>query len=556
MRSITTLLCLSGLLFAQTSFAQAPEVSRKVAKAMKKVEPTAIKEHIRYLADDKLKGRMPGTEGYQMAVDYVIDKYKNAGVQPGGENGTYLQKVRIRKAFTGADALLVATINNKPQELVHGKDFAIYPSAEQQQVSVEAPLVFAGFGITAPDLNYDDYANIDAKGKIVVIVRGTPANFPNTVAAYSMDMHTILKNAAAHGAVGVIVGSTNPKAGVPNLQRGVNSIMGEDGKVAVSRNFVTDKIQLLANINAETLSGFFKTAGIDAEKTAASLKAGVPASALLPVTVKANYSSTYQDIESYNVVGKIEGSDAKLKNEYVVHSAHLDHVGIGTPVNGDSIYNGAHDNASGVASILEIAKIYSKVKAKPKRSVLLVMVTAEEMGLLGSAYFAKYPTVPKENIVANVNTDMPTIIAPLLAVVPLGANHSSLEQVVAGASRYLGLDVEADPEPEQNRFIRSDQYSFVVQGIPALHIKYGNKTADGKNNLSEYVQKWREIHYHKPQDELNDTFDFEAGKKYVQLNFLIGYQVAQNPERPTWKPGDFFGTRFGQPATTQQSSAK
>ncbi|WP_242928790.1 M28 family peptidase [Pontibacter vulgaris] len=556
MRSISTLLCLGGLFIAQTAFAQAPEVSRKVAKAMKKVEPAAIKEHISYLADDKLKGRMPGTEGYQMAVDYVIAKYKKAGVQPGGENGSYLQTVRIRKAYTGNDASLVATSKNGPMALEHGKDFAIYPSAEEQQVSVEAPLVFAGYGITAPDLNYDDYASIDAKGKIVVILRGTPASFPGTVAAYSMDMHTILKNAASHGAVGVIVGTTNPKAGVPNLQKGVNSIMGADGKVAVSRNFVTDQIRLLANVNAETTLAFFKTAGLDAEKTAASLKAGVPASATLPVSVKASYTSSYKNIESYNVVGKIEGSDAKLKDEYVVHSAHLDHVGIGTPVNGDSIYNGAHDNASGVASILEIANIYSKVKAKPKRSVLLVMVTAEEMGLLGSAYFAKYPTVPKEKIVADINTDMPTIIAPLLAVVPLGANHSSLEQVVAGASRYFNLDVESDPEPEQNRFIRSDQYSFVVQGIPALHIKYGNKTADGKNNLSEYVQKWREVHYHKPQDELNDTFDFEAGKKYVQLNFLIGYQIAQNPERPTWKQGDFFGSRFGQPATMQQSSAK
>jgi Zn-dependent M28 family amino/carboxypeptidase len=250
------------------------------------------------------------------------------------------------------------------------------------------------------------------------------------------------------------------------------------------------------------------------------------------------------DIESYNVIGKINGSDPVLKNEYVVHSAHLDHLGISDVVNGDSIYNGAHDNASGVSSLLEIAGIYSRIKDKPKRSILIVMVTAEEMGLLGSAYFAKYPTVDQQAIVANVNTDMPAIIAPLLSVVALGAEHSSLDAQVLKAANYFGLDVESDPEPEQNRFIRSDQYSFVAQGIPALHIKYGNKTADGKNNLDVEVKKWREKYYHMPQDDINGIFDFEAGRKYVQVNFLIGYLVANDTQRPTWKEGDFFGTKF------------
>ena len=208
---------------------------------------------------------------------------------------------------------------------------------------------------------------------------------------------------------------------------------------------------------------------------------------------------------------------------------------------GDSLYNGAHDNATGVASLLEIASAYKNLKQKPRRSILIVAVTGEEMGLLGSAYFAQNPTVPKEQLVANINTDMPTIIAPLLSVVALGAENSSLAGPVATASQTFGLTVEDDPEPTQNRFIRSDQYSFVAQGIPALHIKYGNKTADGKNNLSEQVQVWRAKYYHKPQDDINGVFDFEAGKKYAQLNFLIGYQIANEVQRPTWNPGNFFG---------------
>jgi Zn-dependent M28 family amino/carboxypeptidase len=284
----------------------------------------------------------------------------------------------------------------------------------------------------------------------------------------------------------------------------------------------------------------FRQAGQDLKKVAASLKAGKPVSFPLVSSLEARYRSSFRDFDSYNVVGLIPGTDLHLKNEYVVHSAHLDHLGVGAPVAGDSIYNGAHDNASGVASVLEIARIYSNLASKPKRSVLVVLVTGEEMGLLGSGYFTRYPTVSAQGIVANINTDMPALIAPLLSAVALGASHSSLQQQVTQACQHLGIGLEADPEPEQNRFIRSDQYSFVTQGIPALHIKYGNQTADGRNNLNIQVQQWRARYYHKPQDESSGTFDYEAGKKYVQLNFLIGYLVAQSPDRPSWNPGDFF----------------
>ena len=535
-------LCL--LAATQQAPAQDLKISKPVAKALKKVEPEDIKKHIWYLADDKLLGRKPGTPGYQAAVDYVIDNYKKMGVKPAGENGTYLQTVRLRTARTADANMQLSDMRNVVTPLTLGKEFTVYPNPKDASAAVQAPLVFAGYGITAPDLGYDDYADLDAKGKIVVVLRGAPESFPNTVSSYSMDLQTILKNAADHGAVGVIIGSTNPKALLPNLRGGVNNVMHANGDVAFSRTYHED-IDLLAAVNHEITEKLLSSAGLNVAETAASLKSGKPASTQLGFSAKAAYTSNYNDIVSHNVVGKIEGADPKLKNEYVVHSAHLDHVGVGTPVEGDSIYNGAHDNASGVASLLEIANVYARLKKAPKRSVLLVMVTAEEMGLLGSAYFAKYPTVPANSIVADINTDMPTIIAPLLSVVPLGAPHSSLMQQVSKAASYLNLDIENDPEPEQNRFVRSDQYSFVTQGIPALHIKYGNKTADGKNNLDETVKVWRAKYYHKPQDGLDGVFDFEAGKKYVQLNFLIGYLVAQSEQRPTWNEGDFFGTRFG-----------
>ncbi|MDX5421675.1 MAG: M20/M25/M40 family metallo-hydrolase [Hymenobacteraceae bacterium] len=541
------LLALScGLLLQGSASAQSLTLDKPVEKSLNKVKPNDIKAHIKYLADDRLMGRKPGTEGYQMAVDYVVEHYKKAGIEPGGENGTYLQLVRLRQSFPGKEASMVlADSTGSEFKLTYNKDFSIFPHAEEPKVSMEAPLVFVGYGISTPDLGYNDYAGIDVTGKIVVVLRGAPTSFPSTVSAYSRDMMTVLKIAADKGAVGVIVATDNPKAGVPNLQNGTYSVMDPNGKVAVSRNYVSDKIGVLANINAATFEQILKGTGIDVSKIGEQLKQGKPASTPLSYTLRTSYTSNYNDFESHNVVGKITGSDPELQNEYVVHSAHLDHVGVGRAVNGDSIYNGAHDNASGVASVLEIAKIYSRLKEKPKRSVLFVMVTAEEMGLLGSAYFARYPTVPVEQIVANINTDMPTIIAPLLSVVGLGANHSTLENEVANAAQYLGLTVEEDPEPEQMRFIRSDQYSFVMQGIPALHIKYGNKTKDGQNNLNKQVEQWRAVHYHKPQDNFNNTFDYNAGKKYVQLNFLISYQVANATERPNWKTGDFFGSRFG-----------
>ena len=538
----------AGLLLAGAAQAQAPlAVPVPVKQALEQVQPADIKAHIAYLADDKLQGRAAGTPGYQMAVDYVTKQLKSLGVQPAGEGGTYIQKVRLRKAFLKPGATFTATAERgTAMPLTAGQDYVVYPSPELPATSVtNAPLAFAGFGISAPELGYDDYAGLDVKGKVVVIVRGAPRTFASTVASASQDLSGILQAAAQHGAVGLIVASTRAGA-LPDLRRGTYSVLGPNGKVAASRTFaVGSRQQLYAAVNAATLQRLMQTAGLDTTQVFASIKGGKPASAPLKISVNANVQSTYQDIESYNVVGKVTGSDAKLRNEYVVHSAHLDHLGITAPVKGDSINNGAHDNASGVSCVLEIAKIYSKLKQKPKRSMLFVLMTGEELGLLGSAAFAANPTVPKARIVADVNMDMPTIIAPLLSVVALGGQHSTLLEPVAKATAYLGITLEQDPEPDQNRFIRSDQYSFVTAGIPALHIKYGNKTADGKNNLNLQVQEWRAVTYHKPQDDINGRFDFEAGKKYVQLCFLIGYQVAQNPVRPMWNKGDFFGARYG-----------
>jgi Zn-dependent M28 family amino/carboxypeptidase len=344
--------------------------------------------------------------------------------------------------------------------------------------------------------------------------------------------------AARKGAIGAIVAPSSPTA--PMSTSGTTTAAMNPEKTMAFGRSVAGNLKATARIPYTTLQRLFFNSTHSLEQTLSGLRNGTPSSFELPFTLLLKYTTSFNDIESYNVVAMITGSDKKLKEEYVVHTAHLDHVGIGKPIKGDSIYNGAHDNASGVASLLEIGRIY-KQGSKPLRSVLIVMVTAEEMGLLGSAYFAANPTVPQSQIVADVNTDMPTLIAPLLSVSPLGAEHSSLLHHVDFACNQLGIVRQQDPMPEEVRFIRSDQYSFVQQGIPALHIKYGTLTKDNAFDLVEFTKKWRDENYHRPSDEITNNFDFDAARKYVQLNFLISYSVAQTRVRPSWNEGDFFG---------------
>jgi len=521
------------ILLAGNSFAQQIILSTDVKQAMDAVSADKIKADIAYLADDKLKGRGPGTEGYQMAVDYVVAQLKAVNVKPAGENGTWLQKVHLRKSIPQEAQL---SINDQP---IDKGNYVFFPNPAVNKISVDAGLVFAGYGISEPSLGYDDYAGLDVKGKVVIVMRGAPEKFSSSVMAHVITTDNILKVAANHGAIGVFIVLANPGSRMPRVDDGIYSVLGTNGQVAVSATY-NKQINVLAAVNPSLIIPLMQKAGNDPEQIKNQLKSGVPSSFTLDSKTALSFASTYKDILSYNVIGKIEGLDAKLKNEYVVHSAHLDHLGIDRPVEGDSIYNGAHDNASGTASVLSIAKIYHQIKTKPKRSILFVLMTGEELGDLGSGYFAENPTVPAKNIVADINTDMPTIIAPLLSITALGAEHSSLASQVDEAAGYLGIEVQPDPEPKQVRFVRSDQYSFVLAGIPALHVKYGTKTADGKNNLNDMVATWRAKYYHKPQDDINGIFDFEAGKKYAQLNFLIGYLVAQDSARPTWNKGDIF----------------
>ena len=460
-----------------TAVAQSTKISKSIKQAMDRIDTNIIRSHIAFLADDKLKGRLPGTEGFQTAVDYVVNQYKAIGLAPGGDMNGYTQKMFIRKSLLDNNSAIaiLKDANGNSDSLSFFKEFVPAPHPMQKNAVANGELVFVGYGVEIAG-GYSDYAGIDVKGKIVVFVNGAPLGLISTLTAHFSNAGNKISTALSKGAAGVIsVNTTLRPSAILNPTVQANNTLNPEKTIAYGRGFIGD-INAVLSGTPQLLRRMFMNSGKNMEQVLADLKNGKPSSFRLPYSITTSYTTTHTDFESYNVVGVIPGTDQILKNEYVVHSAHLDHLGIGRPQNGDSIYNGAHDNASGVASLLEIARVYKTSGAKPRRSILIVMVTGEEMGLIGSSYFAANPTVPKASIVADVNTDMPTVIAPLLSVVPLGAEHSSIMGNVQFAAAYLGLEVEKDPEPTENRFVRSDQYSFVMNGIPALHIKYGTKT--------------------------------------------------------------------------------
>jgi Peptidase family M28/PA domain len=523
-------------------FAQEIKISKGIKQALDRIDTNTIRSHIAFLADDKLKGRYPGTEGFQTAVDYVIEQYKNIGLKPAGDNNGFTQKLVIRKSLlnNSSSVAILKDKNGNTDSLVFTRDFTPAPHPLMENAKADGQLVFAGYGVEIPG-GYSDYTGMDVQGKIVVLINGAPPGLMSTLTAHFSNPGNKITTAFTKGATGVILVNTGARPGAglnPTIQS--NTTLNPQKTKAYGFGFVGN-VNAVINGTPYLLKKIFLNSGKNMEQVLADLKNGKPSSFDLPYSMAVSYQTTHTDFESYNIVGLISGGDPVLKNEYVVHSAHLDHLGIGRVVNGDSIYNGAHDNASGVASLLEIARVYTSSGAKPKRSVLIVMVTGEEMGLIGSSYFAANPTVPKASIVVDVNTDMPTVIAPLLSIVPLGAEHSSIMNNVRFAAKYLGLDVEKDPEPNENRFVRSDQYSFVMNGIPALHIKYGTRSDVPGFNLTDFVKQWRAKYYHQAADDLGGIFNFAAAKTYVQLNFLISYSIAQNTERPKWNEGDLFG---------------
>ena len=514
------------------------------------IRPEAIRADMRFLADDLLEGRATGKRGHEIAAKFMASEFEAMGLEPAGENGTYFQSVPLRAVRPDeAHTTLSIAQGRKEQALTFRQDFLTAGDPNRTDTSVEAPVVYVGFGVTAPEQGYDDYAGVEAKGKVVAYLFGAPARFEPTVRAHYSSGVAKEANAAAHGAVGTIWLDSPALEQLYPFKDQVRDLAFPDMRWLDAQGQPNDyfpELRGAAILNMEATARLLEGSGKSPQEIYAAAKEGKPGSFALPVTAKVKIATKLEDLHSPNVVARLQGSDAKLRDEYVVYSAHLDHLGIGEPVNGKKIYNGALDNASGSATLLEIARAYSQMKPHPRRSILFVSVTGEEEGLLGSDYFSHYPTVAKDGLVANINIDgNAALLWPIEDVIPRGSEHSTLGAAAHEAAARLKLDVSPDPVPDLVFFIRSDQYSFVKQGIPSIFFSAGIKSSDPKVKPVEIITKWRQTIYHKPQDDMNQPFDFESGAKFARCGFLLGYGVAQQNEKPTWNPGDFFGEHYG-----------
>ena len=543
---------ISAALMAQTASDRAA-----LDVASKTIRPEQIRAHMRFLSDSLLQGRAPGTPGYDIAAAYVAAQLEGMGLHP-GVSGVWFQPVPFEKAVTDeAASSLILIADGKEQKLTDAKDYMLAswfaspaPKTEGRAESeVTAPVFFAGFGVTAPDQKYDDYSGIDVRGKIVAVIYGAPSRFPSTERAYYSDDVVKVRNAVAHGAVGTLAISLPEDWKrypwdwlVPQIQMGDMHWIGKDG---VPHDFFPDRrgSAMLSEQGAKLL---FAGSPKPLDQVFADARASKPQAFALPVSVRIHTVAAQKMIQSSNIVAELKGSDPALRDQYVVYTAHVDHLGICPPVEGDNVCHGAFDNASGTAALLEIARAYASLPKPPRRSVLFVFVTGEEMGLLGSDYFAHFPTVPLKSIVANVNIDgAPGIFVALKDIVPLGAEHSTINEEVLSASKAFGLDISPDPMPEEVFFIRSDQYSFLLQGVPAVNITDGVKAVDPKVNALELEKKWAVTRYHTPADNMEQPMDLDSAAKMSLVNFLVGYEIAQRDAPPAWNKGDFFGTTFG-----------
>lgn len=516
-------------------------------------EEQRIADDVRTLADDRFEGRETGTRGYDLAADYVAGRYAEIGLQPAGDDGTFFQRVPLLKATREAEGAALAIERNGRKIALRFRDqFLTMPNYDAAEHAVEAPAVFVGQGVYAPELDHDDFAGLDLKGRIAIVFGGAPARFDNDRRAFYSSSRQKLAALAERGAVGVVfVNTPKDEADSPwahdaaNWQRAGMRLRGEDGKPVGT----FPQLRGIAAVSAAAADLIFA----DGPRTAAQLfdaaEAGTLKGFALPGTLTLAGRTKLEPVESRNVVAKLPGSDPALGAEHIVYTAHLDHIGIGAPVkdeNGveDRIYNGALDNALGVAIMLEAARQLKAEKAAPKRSLLFVALTAEEKGLLGAEWFATRPTVPADSLVANINMDMPVLLAPSKDVVPIGVEHSTLKGALDTAAKEMGVVLSPDPFPEEVVFVRSDQYAFIRAGIPAVYLDGGTISADGERDPKLALRKFLREHYHEPSDEATLPIAWGDALRLAKLNARIGRLVGDAAERPRWNDGDFFGGKF------------
>jgi Zn-dependent M28 family amino/carboxypeptidase len=492
--------------------------------------------HVEALANDNMQGRNTGSPAHKRAAEYVATQFKKAGLEAAGIEG-YIQQVLFKtRRIVEEQSSLALLRNGVTEPLKLGEDANISLRVDPAP-EVDAPLVFVGYGLNIPERGMNDLAGLNLKGAVVVYISAAPKSLPGPLQAHFGSAAQRWQVYKSEGAIGTI-SIANPKnVDIPwsrsTLARSQPSMSLADPSLDE-----TSGQQLAVTMNPAHADKLFEGTGHTFAEILSLVDSDKPVPVFpLPIRLKARTNVERSEIQSQNVVGALPGADPRRRGEFVVLSAHLDHLGVGEPINGDTIYNGAIDNASGIAAIIEIASRLNNAKLKPARSILFVAVTGEEKGELGSRYFAAHPPIPRASIVANLNTDMFLPLFPLKMLMVLGLEESDLGQDIRAVAEEMGLKLQPDPEPQRNRFVRSDQYSFIKFGIPALAMKVGYELNSPEAAIAA---KWTADRYHAPSDDLNQPVDLAAGNTYIEAVKNLAVHIANRKEKPKWNDTSFF----------------
>jgi Zn-dependent M28 family amino/carboxypeptidase len=492
--------------------------------------------HVEALAGDDFPGRLTGSPGYFKAADYVADQFKAAGLAPAGADGTWFQPVQfVSQTIDQAASTASLTVDGRHRDLAMGEDL-VMGSRIPQPETVSAPLVFIGYGLSLPEAGYDDFAAQDLRGKIAVAIAGGPDSLSAPLKAHSRAFAT-WKAVEKAGAVGLI---TIPNPHSMDIPWPRLRLLAQQSGMYIADPAYQDATgpHFTATINPAHAEDLFAGSGHTFAEVLALSDAHKPIAGFpLKASLTAHVAATRTPVMSPNIAGVLKGSDPRLAAQYVVVTAHLDHLGVGAPIAGDPIYHGAMDNASGVASLIEVARTLAASGDRPKRSVLFVAVTAEEKGLLGSRYFAAHPTVDRSAIVADINMDEFLPLYPLHHLLVLGENESTLGADARAVAHADGYDTVPDSEPDRTLFVRSDQYSFIRTGVPSIALSFGHPPGTRED---EIIRDWNQHRYHSPQDNLTQPVDREAASEFDAYLDALVRRVADADQRPRWLDDSFF----------------
>lgn len=534
------------LLVAAHSVAQEKAFSPTpdMLQASEAITTGGLMSHIRFLADDLLEGRGTGTRGEMLTRAYIASQMERMGLQPGGENGTYFQKVVIKGMRTDNSATMNLEHKGRVTSLQFGEEFVAFPGVQQPQVTMfNAELVFVGYGIVAPEQDWDDYKGVDIKGKVLLMLNNDPA--PDDPRVFSGKARTYYGRwtykyeiAAKKGAAGAIIIHTDESAGYGwNVVQ--NSWSGERFELQTVPGSPT--VPVKGWVTSDAANRLLALAGkrLDALTGPAQSKQFTPVPLGISVSIVLN--TAIREVETANVIGVLPGSDPSLKEEAVIYTAHHDHFGIGRPVEGDSIYNGARDNATGVSAVLNIAGAFTTLKTPQRRSIVFMTVAAEEQGLIGSKLYSKSPTFTPGKIAANINIDGLPIYGKTRDIIMIGWGKSSIDGLLTSVARWQQREVKPDQSPEKGLFYRSDQFNFAKIGVPCMFLKSGLEYIDKPPEFGKMMdEEYTRLHYHQPSDEVRDSWDLSGAVDDTRLNFLVGLLIADNTDMPVWNKGDEF----------------